>query len=201
MLEENREAGIVILPDKLGNNWQGIKMSVFIRKNDKYKGLTLDFYYLTLPGTPVLCSVFRVHQNTGRHFPWYYMEKGIFLKTDPEILNNRLQFITMDGDRLRMTAGKNQYYIRTNEPILFESPNRKEKLLVYTDTENQWLEAGVNSSLLMAFTGIRRELRNNEKITVPPTFLIFTEEYINAGLLQDLKNIRFDYEGERYENH
>ena len=163
--------------------------------------MTFDFYYLTLPGVPLLISFYRIHQNTGLHIPWKYIEWSLFFKADPDIFNNQLQLITMDGDRVRMKAGKSQNYVLTDEPILYHSPNRKEKLMVYTDINNQWLEAGTNNSLLMGFAGIRRELKNRDVITVPPVFLIFTEEYMNADLFRDLKNIRFDFRGERNEDH
>ncbi len=201
ILDEPREACFVGLPDTLGNVWQGIKMSIHITRNEKNRGLKLDIYHLTMPGLPVLCSFVRVHQNTGRHFPWQFVENGIFLQTDPEITNNRVRFITKDGDRLCLTAGKNQYYIASSEPLFYESPNRREKLAVYTDTDNQILELGINSSLLMAFIGIRREMRNGDKIALPPVFLIFTEEYFSSAMLRDLKNIQFDFEGESHEDH
>jgi ribosomal protein S18 acetylase RimI-like enzyme len=201
MLEERCKAAFVSLADEWGNRWQGIKVSVAVEKNERYKGLTFDFYYLTLPGVPLLISFYRIHQNTGLHIPWKYIEWSLFFKADPDIFNNQLQLITMDGDRVRMKAGKSQNYALTDEPILYHSPNRKEKLMVYTDINNQWLEAGTNNSLLMAFAGIRRELKNRDVITVPPVFLIFTEEYMNADLLRDLKNIRFDFRGERNEDH
>lgn len=199
LMDEDREACFVTLPDDFGNLWHGIKMSVHVSKNEDYRGLTLDLYSLTMPGLPMLCSVVRILQNTGRHLPWQLVETGFFLKADPEIHKNHVRVITKDGDELCMTAGKKQHFLTTFEPLLYESPNRKEKLLFFTGTENQVLEAGVNSSLLMCFTGIRREMRNGESITLPHTCLIFTGDYFNTDLLQDLKNIRFDFGGETRE--
>jgi ribosomal protein S18 acetylase RimI-like enzyme len=201
MLDEPREASFVTLPDKLGNVWQGIKMSIKVTKNEKNRGLELDLYHLTMPGLPVLCSFVRIHQNTGRHFPWQFVENGIFISADPDVASSSVRFITKDGESLRLKAGKDQYYVSSNEPLLYESPNRREKLLIHTDTENQTLEAGVNISLLMAFAGIRREMRNGEKIALPPVFLIFTEEYFNSAMLRDLNNIQFDFGGEIHADH
>lgn len=174
-------------------------MSVHISKNEKSRGLTLDLYNLTMPGLPVLCNLVRILQDTGRHFPWQYVENGFFIKTDPDIANNHVRFITKEGDRLCLTAGKNQYFITSLQPLLYESPNRQEKLLVYTDTENQLLEVGVNSSMLMAFAGMHREMRNGDKIALPPAYLIFTGDHYKAELLQDLKNIQFNFGGETHE--
>lgn len=199
LMDEDRKACFVTLPDNFGNTWSGIKMSVHISKNEKSRGLTLNLYSLTMPGLPVLCNLVRILQDTGRHFPWQYVENGFFIKTDPEISNNHICFITKDGERLRLTAGKNQYFITSLQPLLYESPNRQEKLLVYTDTENQLLEVGVNSSMLMAFAGMHREMRNGDKIAFPPAYLIFTEDYYKADLLQDLKNIQFNFGGETHE--
>ncbi len=201
MLDEPREACFVSLPDTLGNTWQGIKMTVKVTKNEKNRGLTLQLYHLTMPGLPMLCSFIRIHQNTGRHFPWQFVENGIFLRADPDVTNSSVRIITKDGESLRLKAGKDQYYITSYEPLLYESPNRKEKLLIYTDTENQLLEVGVNNSLLMAFAGLRRELRNGEKIALPPLFFIFTEEYFSSAMLRDLKNIQFDFGGESHADH
>lgn len=201
MIDEPREACFVSLPDTLGNTWKGIKMSVKVTKNENNRGLTLDLYHLTIPGLPMLCSFVRIQQNTGRHFPWQFVENGIYLSADPDISNSSVRFITKEGESLRLKAGKDQYYVTSNGSLLYESPNRREKLLIYTDTDNQILEAGVNSSLLMAFAGIRREMRNGDKIALPPVFLIFTEEYFGSDLLKDLNNIQFDFGGECHEDH
>ncbi|MBP7176614.1 MAG: hypothetical protein KBA53_10450, partial [Thermoclostridium sp.] len=201
LLDESRQTCFVSLPDHFKQVWQGIKMSVQVTKNEKYRGLAFELYHLTMPGLPVLVSFTRIHQNSGRHFPWQYVENGIFIQADPDIASSRARFITKDGEKLCLMAGKNQYYISSNEPLLYESPNRQEKLLVYTDTDNQLLEVGANNSLLMAFTGIHREMRNGDTVNLPPIFLIFTQEYLDSAMLQDLKNIQFDFGGESHEDH
>lgn len=196
MLEEERHAGFASLTDNKGNTWHGLKMTVKIEKHEQYKGFTLNFYYLTLPGVPAICVTTEICQNSGMYYNIKTIENQYFIQADPEITNNRLSVITKTGERIWVTAGKEQQFMDGFGGIFFESPNRTEKLLIYSETENIKLEAGVNHSLMAAFTNYSGEMKNNENYFTPPTFMIFTEEYLEPSWLKDLNNIYFKGESQ-----
>jgi len=167
MLEEERHAGFASLTDNKGNTWHGLKMTVKIENHEQYKGFTLNFYYLTLPGIPAICVTTEIYQNSGMYYNIKTIENQYFIQADPEITNNRLSLIIETGERIWMTAGKEQQFTNKSECIFFESPNRKEKLLVYSDPENIKLDAGLNSSLMAAFSSYSGEMKNNENYLTP----------------------------------
>ena len=191
MLDEERNADFATLIDNKGNVWQGLKMTVKIEKHEKYKGFAFSLYYLTLPGVPVLCVTTEIIQNTGMYLNRQTIENEYFIQADPEISNNRLSVITSAGERLCMTAGKEQNFTDKSDCIHFESPNRKEKLLMYVDSNNIRLDAGANCSIMGAFSVYSAEMKNNKQYFIPPTFMIFTEEYLQSSWLKDLGNIYF----------
>lgn len=191
ILEEARHADFASLTDNNGNIWQGIKVTVKIEKHEQYKGITLNFYYLTLPNIPAICVTTEILQDSGIYYNIKTVMNEYFIQSDPEITNNRFSVITKTGERIWMTAGKEQQYTDGNGGIFFESPERKEKFLIYAGPENTKLEAGVCNSLMVAFSYYSGEMKNNEQYFIPPVFLIFTEEYLEPSWLKDLNNIRF----------
>ena len=62
---------------------------------------------------------------------------------------------------------------------------------MYVDSNNIRLDAGANCSIMGAFSVYSAEMKNNKQYFVPPTFMIFTEEYLQSSWLKDLGNIYF----------
>ncbi|MGM0438800.1 MAG: GNAT family N-acetyltransferase, partial [Bacillota bacterium] len=88
LFEEKAEADFVKITDKKGNQWQGIKSEVKIKKNDDYKNTILNHYYITMPDLPILCSVAKIKQNSNRYFNREKFVREFYFKLANELKNS-----------------------------------------------------------------------------------------------------------------
>jgi len=187
--EEDREADFVQLEDSLGNIWTGIVIRTDIKKNEKFKGLKLRQYYLMLPGVPVLCQTTEIIQKTGRYFSSVSFMTDMYFKLDDEYKNNLVTIETRSGQLTTYKAVKDQG-MKTEGTMFFSSVNREDKLIVYNNGDIP-VRCFIDKEAIGAYVINEVDIKNNEKIFLPPSFLIFTKEVINHGLFKNLKNIRF----------
>ena len=50
LLRQPRSISFITLADNLGNEWQGLEIQADVREHEKFQGLRLSHYALTLPG-------------------------------------------------------------------------------------------------------------------------------------------------------
>ncbi|SCG82278.1 GCN5-related N-acetyltransferase [Proteiniborus sp. DW1] len=187
--EEDREADFVQLKDSVGNTWSGIVIKTNIKKNEKLKGLKIAQYYLMLPGVPVLCQTTEIVQETGYYFSSMPFMTDMYFKLDDEYKNNMVTIETLSGQLTTYKAVKD-YEMKTKGTLFFSSVNREDKLMVYNNGD---IPAGcfTNSEVIGAYIINKMDIKNNERIFLPPSFLIFTKEVMNHDLFKVLKNIKF----------
>lgn len=187
--EENREADFVQLKDSAGNTWSGIVIKTSIKKNEKFNGLKIAQYYLMLPGVPVLCQTTEIIQETGYYFSSMPFLTDMYFKLDDEHKNSMVTIETISGQLTTYKAVKD-YEMKTKGNLFFSSVNREDKLMVFNNGD---VPAGcfINSELIGAYMINKMDIKNNDKIFLPPSFLIFTKEVVDYSLLKNLKNIRF----------
>lgn len=192
LAKEKTIASFTSLIDNKGNHWQGIKLSTSIVENDDYKGLKFHQYFLTLPGTPVLCHVSEVQQETGKllnNKAW--ITDGFFMP-GATVEDNWAKFQNQAGNWTKLVAGKDENDFSVERNMLIGCKNRKEQLQVISSSEKTAREAYINKEILLHV--------NEEKLTIPsgktqfttPSFYIFTDEAIASDAQQDLEQICFD---------
>ncbi len=191
VLEEARSAGFVRLCDESGNTWEGIRTVLTVEKNEMLKGMKLGFYYLMLPGAPVVCCVTGIVQETGRYLGWHRCDYECFFKPGENINESYVEIENSKKEKIRLRPGVEQHFVETKSTIMYGSDRGEKKLLLYADPDNMEVETGVNSKLVMAFIGTSKPLRSGEKGFTHPFFLILADEYIPSELLKDLRNVKF----------
>jgi ribosomal protein S18 acetylase RimI-like enzyme len=189
-LNQSRKGEHVTIRDNKGNQWQGIKITMIIEDNDKYKGLTLNQYFLLQRGCPVLCHSYEIIQNTGAFLKDVDFTSECFLSPDIDLKKSWI-FYKNNGEKIKIKAGKADYFNHVYEPLLFGSGNRKEKLLMATDFSQAMVLASMNNAVIGGFTTHVLSIKDGERCFTPPTFLVFTEEYIDYKPLEDLVKLRF----------
>jgi hypothetical protein len=63
--EEKHRAEFATVTDTLGNAWNGVRLITPIEKHEANRGMTIEQYFLMLPGAPVLCKINRAINQTG----------------------------------------------------------------------------------------------------------------------------------------
>ncbi|MFO7636658.1 MAG: GNAT family N-acetyltransferase [Clostridia bacterium] len=192
LLQEKRSTSHTTVRDRLGNLWQGIKMSIAIEENELYKGMGVDLYYLMLPGAPVVCFLAGIRQDTGRYLKENGFYTECFFKAGEDLGKCTVSFENMDQETVTLKAGSEQYFMTSLTPVMFGSPERENKLLVHTNPGATNLEAGVMNNLAMVETTCRKDIKDGERIFLQPVYFIISREYIQAGELQDLIRLGFD---------
>lgn len=96
------------------------------------------------------------------------------------------------NELLKIKAGREQHYISPVSTPMYGSPSRSEKLHVYVNTDMARIEAGVDINLIMAEIIQRPRIMNGEGIFTQPIFLVFSDNHLQAEILKDLNNVKFD---------
>ena len=192
ILEENNSAKFVNKTDSFGNEWEGFCISTEIVKNEKYKGLKLDQYFLLLPGVPVMFHTLEILQNTGKFMRDVNFETACFIKPDKDLQNCHFIAKNKEGQEFKVNAGKKLYDVEANSPFSFAGDNREELLQIYLASEEttSWLLA--DTQILTAWIGDKINCENNKRIYLGSRFFIFAKQKLDDEMLRDLKNVMFE---------
>ncbi|NQV18250.1 MAG: GNAT family N-acetyltransferase [Armatimonadetes bacterium] len=192
ILEENNSAKFVKKTDNLGNNWEGFCISTEIVKNEKFKGLKLDQYFLLLPGVPVMFHTLEILQNTGKFMRDVEFETACFIKPDEDLQKCYFLAKNKEGQEFKVNAGKKLFEVEASSLFSFAGDNREELLQIYLASEEttSWLCA--DTQLLNAWIGDKLNCENNKRIYLSSRFFIFAEQKLNDEMLRDLKHVGFE---------
>ncbi|NLC68075.1 MAG: hypothetical protein GX754_04665 [Clostridiaceae bacterium] len=194
LLEEERYAEFVELEDVLGNLWKGIRNVVSIEKNELYKGMKLGFYFIMLPGIPVLCHVTGIVQGTGHYLDRVWLANQYFLTPSEDLKQSWVMVKDAKNELLKLKAGREERYFESVSAPIFASPSRNEKLHIFTDTNNTKIGTCISPKFVMADTGFHYRINNGEKMFIQSVFLLFSDDYLPHDALKDLDNVKFDPE-------
>lgn len=61
ILKQKISTSFVKLTDQWGHQWEGIKLTVEFTDHDRWKGLKLEQYYVTLPESPVIATFYDIN--------------------------------------------------------------------------------------------------------------------------------------------
>ena len=191
ILEENNSAKFVKKADNLGNEWEGFCISTKIMKNEKFKGLKLEQYFLLLPGVPAMFHTLEIWQNTGKFFRDVDFETACFIKPDDDLQNCHFLAKNKEGQEFKVNAGKKLYESEASSPFCFAGDNREELLQIYLASEETTSWLLTDTQVLNAWIGDKINCENNKRIYIGSRFFIFAEQKLDDEMLKDLKNVRF----------
>ncbi len=189
--EENNSAKFVKKADNLGNEWEGFCISTEIVKNEKFKGLKLDQYFLLLPGVPLMFHTLEILQNTGKFFRDVDFETACFIKPDDDLQNCHFLAKNKEGQEFKVNAGKKLCESEASSPFCFAGDNREGLLQIYLASEETTSWLLTDTQVLNAWIGDKLNCENNKRIYLSSRFFIFAEQKLEDEILIDLKNVRF----------
>ena len=191
LMRENIQTETADLLDKLGNAWRGIRIGVAVAKNEKYKGLVMNHYFLLLPGSNVMCHTTEIRQHTGKFLQAVPMFKMCFFKTGGDLSQSQVSWESRRSGRLKLKAGSESRFVSADLPVVYGSGERERRLLLYSDPVGLYAFPGVNNQIIGAELESRLTAADGESVFTPPLFLIFTKENLTAEMLQGLRKVRF----------
>lgn len=191
VLEEKINLEFVNKKDNFNNLWEGIKVKINIEKNEKFKGLEINQYYLMLPKVPILCHTIEVISSMGKFMNLERFENFSFFNLDEKNSNNWVKLKDSNHSFIKYKAGGEGMNIVEDESILYGTNSLKDKIQFYTKGSDSVSTIFINMTDT-AFVNERDiTLESGRSKFTSPDFYIFTKEYIEDQLLKDLKNINF----------
>ncbi|ETT63796.1 hypothetical protein C173_21892 [Paenibacillus sp. FSL R7-277] len=191
-MEEPLTADFAELTDNKGNRWSGIRMSVTIQKNDKYKGLVLHQYYMLLPGVPVLASTVHVEQNTGGPLCPLKLETSTFYTAASDIQDGRAYLKNSRGQELTYKSGRGQAEDASHSGILqVGSMERQQRLSLVTSFKHPSPSLLVNSVALTSYAEEYLHLQDGKEQFSKPQFYLISDLQVPEQAYGDLLSIRF----------
>lgn len=190
ILKEKRSVNTANIMDNMGNHWQGICITLDIQENEKFKGLILHQYFLMLPGVPVICCTTEIIQNTNTLFNYKPFVTMAFFKPNENIKESWYKVRNREGNEIKYKAGRVRQDTKVDSPICFGTDTRNERLLVIPNPSS--FAEGIDNNQVMGSILVNKViLSTGNRMFLPPMFLLFTEDNLEASLLKDLYNIKF----------
>ena len=190
ILEEKFVSSFTTKTDIHGNSWEGIKVEIEISKNELYKGLIVEQYFLTLPNLPVLWHTVVLQQKTGRVLLNEPIETGNFFAPDKDLENCSFSCMNSDGKKLEAFAGGTSFEYAAPSPVSIKSANLEEKMLVYLPGFRTWNWFIADSKAISAWIGDNVVINNGEIKELDSRFYIFSKEDLNKDELKMLDSLK-----------
>ncbi len=192
LLKEKITANFTTLTDNYGNQWEGIDLSIKVKEHQVYKGLTLNYYYLLLPGTNVLCHTVKVTQNTSKYIKDRSFYQECFLTTG----NDREQislYFKDDSGAIKFYKGDKSDFAGTSAPVMCASDQRTQKLIFFASQHQSetHLDVGVSSDVTCVEAYRNLSIPDQTTIYVAPIFFVLSDAYLTNEELASLNTIVF----------
>ncbi|MEW4369727.1 GNAT family N-acetyltransferase [Paenibacillus kandeliae] len=192
MLEETHTCSFTEMLDTNGNRWSGIAIDTAIRKNAKFKGLSLRQYYLTLPGVPLVASVVRVDQQTGTSLTPLNVRYWNYYKPGEDMASGKLHVRNTVGEELVYKAGKVEYDVRVlSGTARLSSSERNHHLYAISVPQDEECWGFVDAGNMLTAADNLLYLHHGQTVLTRPQFHLFTSIELADEALNDLRRIRF----------
>jgi len=194
LLKETVIADFAEKRDNYGNIWSGICTTLHIQENHWLKDATYKCYYLTLPGLPLLCTFFELHNNTGQG-KGDVMGITAFLNVGENVKDVFVEATNKNRDECRLRLGSDGVGTQFENIAVVKSP-RAENLYAFRGNKgNPYYQNGLNGDnkmpLHIGFYGIEASAPNGGVFTSCPIFLLVTDKNLPEGALDDLERLKF----------
>lgn len=190
LAKEKKKAEFVSLEDNFGNVWSGIKTTLDIVENEEYRGISIDQYFLLLPGVPVLCDFPIIRQNSPKYIEDHPFGHMTFIKQGENLEDNWV--IQSDrGEKTIYKCGKTEFDLYSNN-ISVHGSNNTEFRMIYLINDNEPIEFGNTNGIAVEAHKNYVSCDTGTSIMQNPSFIIFSKEDLNEVMLEDLYKVRFD---------
>jgi ribosomal protein S18 acetylase RimI-like enzyme len=192
VLRESIKADFVEISDNFGNLWSGIRVTLTITEDDELRGSVYEFYYVTMPGLPLLCSFYRYKNGTGLYRKeWQYTTAHLNITEDKKGVYMDFKNKHQQQYRLRMGSTSQETGF---ENVVKLSGTRTEKMYYFQGTKDSGRYNSVEGDTkhpVYIYTSMEVRVEHLEEFTSIPVFYIVSEMDLPDGALDDLERVRF----------
>ncbi|RAV01481.1 GNAT family N-acetyltransferase [Paenibacillus sp. YN15] len=192
LLQESRSADFAQVEDSCGNVWSGIRLRLAVEQHKQNRGLTVDQYYLMLPGAPVLAKVNRIANRTGFGYPKLQIWNRNFFR--PGAAHDTGWTQNEAGIRFRLGTNEEEY--KAMGHFCLGSTEHEELLQAAFDPEGASGFVYFNNQILSQGTAHHLLLPDGETKWTKPVFYIFGREQLTPEELTALTRLSFAVKGD-----
>jgi GNAT superfamily N-acetyltransferase len=199
LLKEKHAASSASIADDKGNIWSGIAVRQHILEHDKLKGITIDTFYLMLPGAPVLAIMTDIRQSTGSFlFETLSSEMCLHFGEAAEEATSGLgsgwiRTFDLNGRPVTYPIGKGEVVVRESRDYVFGSDGHNGLMYVVTqESENTPSIYGNPELCSLSFASPVR-LPHGKGYRSAPIFLVFSDKLLPEGGLEALRKTLFPF--------
>lgn len=194
--QEAQHGDFAALADTLGNVWSGMRLTMQVEQHEGNRGLTVEQYYLLLPGAPVLAKVNRISNRTGlSHSRFMIMDRGFW---KPGTAGHHTGWMEIpEGIRYRM--GTNEDEIAVRGRLRFGSDLHAEAVHIAFDPSAATGFAYTNNLLFTQGVAHHPALPDGACQWTKPVFHIFGNHLFAPAELASLSRLRFEFDGNKEE--
>ncbi|WYP27617.1 GNAT family N-acetyltransferase [Alkalihalobacillus sp. FSL W8-0930] len=190
ILKQKISSSFVKLTDQWGHQWEGIKLTVEFTDHDRWKGLKLEQYYVTLPESPVIATFYDInYPNQLLHAD--AIKSVAFL----EKKEASLHIYPFDSDKSFNKSGSEELEVslstmshvtriwdeKVQEGLAVISTDIENQRSVYSNAEVFVYEASTEYTAYLSDSNIRSK----------PIFYCMTDEHHSTSGWEWLKQLRF----------
>ncbi|GMQ58161.1 hypothetical protein AN1V17_25560 [Vallitalea sediminicola] len=190
LFKEKKKAEFVSLEDNAGNIWSGIKTTLEIKENEEFKGISIDQYFLLLPGVPVLCDFPIIRQNSPKYMEDHPFEQIAFIKQGENLEDNWVA-ISDRGEKTIYKCGKTEFDLFSNDFMVHGSNNTEFKMIHLID-KNDKVGFGNTNGISVENHEFYISGDVGTSIKRNPSFIVFSKEDLDDVMLEDLYKISFN---------
>lgn len=183
-LQEKRNAEFVTVKDNFGNVWDGIKITLEIEKDPDLKGLKMETYTVTLPGTSVVHSFAKITNQTGK-----LLQNRSFIKFNTLHIDDLKEEVTVRHQNRNYKCNNIGFEFEVDNLIQYQS-TREYDLAIYNAKCDLLIETQKLYNIF--FSEMKITIPDLESKQIPGDFFIFTKEVLKKEYLMDLNKIKFE---------
>jgi GNAT superfamily N-acetyltransferase len=186
-LQEPRNAAFAERADVHGNVWKGLRITTSIEKQEANRGITINQYYLMLPGVPVLCVLHSVTNESGLALPHYSLSEESYFKPSTQLSEGWMEF----PEEGKFLLGKIEAQLDSKGIMRIGASSRKDMLHIVNRYPNQKGSTYVNNQVFNYGVNHHLTILNGETAWTQPSFLIMGEIPLNPEDVHGLLKLTF----------
>ncbi|QQZ11091.1 GNAT family N-acetyltransferase [Heyndrickxia vini] len=186
-IKESSQTSFVKKQDQYKNEWEGLAIETVIEHHEKWKGLKITQYFLTIPGVPMIAHYTELEHRNRTINQFVYTDmflKNISMKNTSVHLHNK-------GGSTKFNAGFEEHIFRLNNPSTFSDNDQSQHLQLVSskdllDSECIFSE---DFALVSTMEFVRNSPGHSKK--TDPIFMLFPHLPIDKDMIKNLKSIKF----------
>lgn len=186
ILKESTEAYFVKRSDQFNNEWEGFAIQTVVKKHEKWKGLKVIQYFLTLPGVPIIAHFSELEHRNRTIYDYFHTELWI---NKNSLKDTTVNLHGVTGSK-SFHAGYEEHVFRASNPYTFSNSSQTEFLQVLYSKEFE-NECIFSEEFALASTADYLKIEPGRQHYTNPTFLLFPNHPVDQETIESLKSITF----------